>query len=203
MSRGKLLQLLVAINVLTLLLSARSVEANTYSWASTGGTAWSTASNWGGTACLYRRSEVRRRKYSSSNSVLTVSSSVNAIWDTGAGNMTISSTGSGVVLTLMGTANIGGTSGIGLEMDSSAGSLVISTALALFNSQTWFNNAFASALIVSGSISGSGKVLTLSGSGTDIFSGTNNLTSGTINVAGAGGTLKLGNSAPPARRRKQ
>ena len=187
MSKAHLYRSVIAVATLAALcLAASPVRAATYTWTTSSGTAWSSSSNWSGSAVPgYTDVAQFAGTGYSGTLMLTLSSSLGGLWDSGSVPLTISSTGAGVLLTLMGTNSFdGGTYGI--AMDSGAGSLTISAPLVLNASQTWLNNS-ASPLTVSGTISGA-AALTTTGSGLITLSGNNTYTGATIVN---GGTLAL------------
>ncbi len=164
--------------------------AQTFTWNSSGGTAWSTAGNWfngsvpsAGSVVLFQGLSYATSSLPNTNAT---PQSVGAIWDTG-GSMTINGGNAGV-LTLTGTT-VNGNLGIGIEMDSGAGSLGIKAPLALGGPQTWMNNSNLNALSITGSVTGgTANSLTVTGSSIVSLGNVNNSFSGNITVSG--GTLQ-------------
>ena len=166
------------------LSTGKPAPAATLTWSNSG-TAWNTASNWGG--ILPGSGDVALFNYGPAYTYqpnLSSGTAVGGLWDTGSGSLTIS----GSTLTLNSATITGANQGI--EMDTGAGALTISAPLALGAAQTWLNNS-SSPLAVSGNISNGGNLLTVSGGGSTTISGGLGNGSGGLTMSGANGTLVL------------
>ena len=160
------------------IVTAGNASAAVLTWSNSG-TAWNTASNWGGTA----PGSFDTGLFSLSGSYtyqpnLTATATVGGLWDTGSGTLTIG----GSTLTLSGTSINGSVAAEGIEMDPGAGALTISAPLALGAAQQWGNNS-SSLLTVSGGVANGGNLLTVAGSGNATISSA---------VSGAGGLTMSG-----------
>jgi fibronectin-binding autotransporter adhesin len=164
----------------------QSAGAAIYSWNTTGGTAWNVGTNWSGT--VPGGADVGQFNYASYSfpPTLTAPATVGGIWDAGSAAISIS----GSALTINGT-NINGNAGTGIEMDSGAGALTISSSIVLGGAQTWVNNS-GSLLSVSNNVANGGFLLTVAGSSNtsigNLISGGGGLT------MNGGGVLTLGPS---------
>ena len=152
--------------------SAASAAATVFTWGNVGADSGASG-NWspagpptGGTAVAQFTSPA----YAFQPSLLSVSQSLAGIWDNGAGSLTIGSN-SPFALTLSGTT-VNGHLTTGLEVDSGAGSLTISAPVSIGAAKTWLNNS-TNPVTISGNLTNTigANVLTASGAGTFIFSG--------------------------------
>ena len=82
-----------------------SAVANTYTWTTSSGTAWSNSTYWtaNGVPVLVIVARFAGTTYSGT-SVLTASSTVGGLWDSAGNAVTISNTTAGLSLTLMATS---------------------------------------------------------------------------------------------------
>jgi fibronectin-binding autotransporter adhesin len=169
-NRLRLMGAIIALGLILGLLG-QWAQAATYTWSNSG-TAWSAASNWGGTT----PSSTDIGQFASSsytNPTVDVSSSLGQLYATGSGPLSI---GGANTLTLYGI------SGTGIQMDTGAGALSISAPVALNAAQFWTNNS-ASSMTVSGPVASGGNPLTVNGSGNVAITG---------GMSGAGGLTVAG-----------
>ena len=162
-----------AVLFVSVFLCPAMVQATTYTW-NLAGTDWATAGDWTNLAVpdSSGSSDVawfNSGNYSSAQPNLAQTNSIGGLWSTGAGALNLG----GSTLTING-ATVHGNATTGIELDSGAGAMTVSTPIifpSTVGSQTWYNNS-ANALTVNGPVNlGTGMQLTLSGSGTVNFTG--------------------------------
>ncbi len=158
------------------------VSAAVFTWGNAGSD-WGVASNWSpsGPPTVGSIAQFTSASYSFQPMLLSASESAGAVWDNGAGAVTISGN-SPFVLALTGTS-VNGNATTGVELDSGAGALTIGVPITIGSSQQWINNS-ANPITMNGLLNANSKNLTL-----------NTVGSGSLVLAGSVGNMLTGNNS--------
>ncbi len=164
--------------------TANRATATIYTWNPTGTGGWGGNAAWTPTGSFPDGAGqvgfFNSTSYTNMPSIGGGTTRTAAVWDVGSGSLNF--TGAGT-LTLSATT-LNGNANTGIELDSGAGSLNISFGtLNVSNAQTWINNSALGVLSISSSVNNKGNLLTITGSGITVLSGT---------LAGAGGLTMSG-----------
>jgi fibronectin-binding autotransporter adhesin len=170
-----------------LALSATPASATIYSWTGSVLTSsWSNSGNWANLSSpgQFDTAQFPSASYSGQPTTDTPGDTVGAVWDNGAGSVTIGGTGA---LTITGTT-VNGNAATGVELDFGAGSLTINCPITMGANQQWISNS-ANAITVFSTVNCNSKAITLNTTG----SGSLMLAGSIGNIAGAGSNNFFGN----------